>query len=166
MASERLSEDTSKNQWKNDRKIMDFWDVEIMKIVLLLKRGIDFLFFEIFEQKSKNWSKKRRKFMFLTQKSTPGRSKGSLFRHFNRFLRVRKNVDFSMSLREAKKSIKIEPWALQGRLPRSGSSSVWPFRRPRVPGRRPIIKEIDESMIKTAKVRGLTRRWAWRPGEF
>ena len=33
--------------------MMDFWDPEIMKIVLLPKRGLDLAFFEIFEQKSK-----------------------------------------------------------------------------------------------------------------
>ena len=32
---------------------MDFWDPEIMKIVLLLKRGLDLAFFEIFEKNQK-----------------------------------------------------------------------------------------------------------------
>ena len=33
--------------------MMDFWDTEIMKIVLLLKRGLDLAFFEIFEKNQK-----------------------------------------------------------------------------------------------------------------
>ena len=32
---------------------MDFWDPEIMKIVLLPKRGLDLAFFEIFEKNQK-----------------------------------------------------------------------------------------------------------------
>ncbi len=32
---------------------MDFWDAEIMKIVLLPQRGLDFAFFEIFEKNRK-----------------------------------------------------------------------------------------------------------------
>ena len=32
---------------------MDFWDPEIMKIVFLLKRGLDLAFFEIFEKNQK-----------------------------------------------------------------------------------------------------------------
>ena len=33
--------------------MMDFWDPEIMKIVLLPKRGLDLAFFEIFEKNQK-----------------------------------------------------------------------------------------------------------------
>ena len=33
--------------------MMDFWDPEIKKIVFLLKRGLDFAFFEIFEKNRK-----------------------------------------------------------------------------------------------------------------
>ena len=33
--------------------MMDFWNPEIMKIVFLLKRGLDLAFFEIFEKNQK-----------------------------------------------------------------------------------------------------------------
>ena len=33
--------------------MMDFWDLEIMKIVFLPKRGLDLAFFEIFEKNQK-----------------------------------------------------------------------------------------------------------------
>ena len=50
---------------------MDFWDPEIMKIVILLKRGLDFAFFEIFE-KNRKMQKGTPKSMFLAQKFARG----------------------------------------------------------------------------------------------
>ena len=58
MISERVSGDSSKNPWKINQKMMDFWVPEIMKIMLLPKRGLNLAFSEIFEKSRKIYAKR------------------------------------------------------------------------------------------------------------
>ena len=71
--------------------------------------------------------------MFFDEKSALGRSCVALFHYFVRFLMVRKNDDFAISIRRVKKSIKIEHWVLKGLDRHIDNRTKGPFVSPGAP---------------------------------
>ena len=129
-----------KIQWKNDAKIEGFWWLRTTFGVILFAYNTLSPFSEKVE---KSMPKGSPKVEVFAPKTDLGRSRVDWFCHFGRFLRIRKIIVFSMSFWVVKKSIKIEPWGAKGRKHRSG---LWPggiLWSPGLPGRRPIIKDIQ-----------------------
>ena len=93
--------------------------------------------FRRFRKKTENRCKKSPKIMLVDEKSALGRSCVALFYYFARFLMVRKNDDFSISIRRVTKSIKIEHWVLKGLDRHIGDRTKGPFVSPGAPQARP-----------------------------
>ena len=116
-----------KTWWKINRKMIDFWVAETMKIVFLLKRAYDFKIFSLPEKDWKIDTKKAPKINHFWYKIDPLATSEPNFSIFGWFWRVPKNHHFLMWPWIVPKSTWSDRGSPNGRQSCSGSSSHWPL---------------------------------------
>ena len=162
MPSVRGFEKNMKIRWKNDAKMRGFWWLRTTFGVILFAYNTLSPFSEKVEKSIPKGSPKVEVF---APKTDLGNPRVDWFCHFGRFWRIRKIIVFSMSLWIVEKSIKIEPWGVQGAKTafRVGSSRA--FLGSVAPGRRPLSKIFEEYKHKDWEADPNTP-WAIGPANF